>query len=229
MDYFNHDERKTQRNFAGIRDRMFAPLTNLLVARAVRPNQISAVGVACLVLAGLMPPSLAGLATLCMAGYVLCDGLDGPLARRLGTPHPGGLLVDIVADQLGVVFLPAAAIYHVGAWGPSMVLFAASYVAFIGLVIYANELRVELRRFIRSKYAFFLLYLGSLYTGKDLVSYFCGFFALYYSVETFETLRRIYAFHQAQHDAAPPIAPDAVTTTSPPVVPARSTARHDAR
>lgn len=207
MDYFNDEERAGQRDFAGMRDRFFAPVTNVLVRFGVRPNQVSAAGVGFLVVAGLMPPSLAWLATLGMALYVLCDGLDGPLARRTGTPHPGGLLVDIVADQLGVVILPAAAIYHFGAWGPAMVLFAASYVAFIGLVIYANELRVELRRFIRSKYVFFLLYLGSLHLDTDLVSLFCGVFAAYYSVETFETLRRIYAFHAARHAASPESAP----------------------
>ncbi|MFH1914308.1 MAG: CDP-alcohol phosphatidyltransferase family protein [Pseudomonadota bacterium] len=203
MDYFNFEERASQRDFAGIRDRIFSPVTNLLVRLGVRPNQVSAAGVGFLVLAGLTPPSLAWLAILGMAMYVLCDGLDGPLARRTGTPHPGGLLVDIVADQLGVVILPAAAIYHFGAWGPAMVLFAAAYVAFIGLVVYANVLRVELRRFIRSKYAFFLLYLASLYFNRDLVSYFCALFALYYSVETFETLRRIYAFHTARQAASP--------------------------
>jgi hypothetical protein len=79
MDYFNDDERARQRTFASIRDRMFAPLTNLLAGHDVTPNQISAAGVAFLILAGLMPPSQAGLATLFMAVYVLCDGLDGPI------------------------------------------------------------------------------------------------------------------------------------------------------
>lgn len=204
MDYFNDEERASQRDFATIRDRVFAPATNLLARLGVTPNQISAAGVVFLVLAGLMPPSLAWLATLGMALYVLCDGLDGPLARKLGNVHPGGLLVDIVADQLGVVILPAAAVYHFGAWGPAMVLFASSYVAFIGLVIYANELKVELRRFLRSKYVFFLLYLGSLHLDTDMVSYFCGFFALYHLVEMGETLRRIYGFHAARHAASPP-------------------------
>ncbi len=30
-----------------------------------------------------------------------------------------------------IAFLPAAAIYHLGAWGPAMVLFASSYLIFI--------------------------------------------------------------------------------------------------
>jgi len=207
MDYFNFEERASQRDFAGMRDRIFSPVVGLLVRLRVTPNQVSAAGVGFLVVAGLTPPSLAWLAVLAMALYVLCDGLDGPLARRTGTPHPGGLLVDIVADQLGVIVLPAAAIYHIGAWGPAMVLFAATYVAFIGLVIYANELGVTLRRFVRSKYVFYLLYLASLHFDRDLVTLFCAVFALYHCVETFATLRRIYAFHAARQAASPEDAP----------------------
>ncbi len=60
-------------------------------------------------------------------------------------------------------------------------------------------MKIPLRKFIRSKYLFFLLYLGSLFTAQDLVTYFCGIFFIYYSVEIIETLRRIYRFHAIQH------------------------------
>ncbi len=201
MDYFNEEERVKQKAFAAKRDRMSAPVINLLIAARVTPNQVSIAGVVFLLLVCVLPQSLAVLATFCMAMYVICDGIDGPLARRMGNAHVGGSLVDIVADQLGVVFLPAAGIYHFGAWGPVMVVFASFYLIFIGLVVYANGLGVELRKFIRSKYFFFLLYLGSLFLNKDLVTYFCGAFAVYYSVETFEALRRIYLFHDARFKA----------------------------
>ncbi len=201
MDYFNDKERAKQKEFAAKRDRIFSPLINLLIRYNATSNQISVAGVAFLIAACLMPPSMAIAATICMAMYVLCDGIDGPLARKKGNAHDGGSLIDIVADQLGVVFLPAAAIYHLGAWGPAMVVFASAYIAFIGLVVYANDLGVTLRKFIRSKYFFFLLYLGSLFLEKDLVSYFCAGFAVYYSVESFETLRRIYNFQDSRHNS----------------------------
>ncbi len=199
MDFFNKDERISQKDFAAKRDRLFSPIVAYLIGKGITPNQVSITGVIFLLLVCFMPPSLAVLATCCMAMYVLCDGIDGPLARQTDQAHSGGSLIDIISDQLGVAFLPAAAIYHIGAWGPAMVLFASSYLIFIGLTVYANGMQVRLRKFIRSKYIFFLLYLGSLFTGEDLISYFCSAFFLYYSVEIIETLRRIYTFHAAQH------------------------------
>jgi len=203
MDYFNKDERAEQRAFTAARDRLFSPVVTVLMAAGATPNHVSIAGILFLLLVCLFPPSMALWATGCMALYVLCDGLDGPLARRLGLAHAGGSLIDIVADQLGVVFLSAAAIDHFGAWGPAMVLFACSYLIFIGLAVYANGLEVELRKFIRSKYLFFLLYLGSLFLQRDLVTYFCGAFALYYSVESIEALRRIYRFHDRKPAPVP--------------------------
>ena len=195
MDYFNEEERTRQEQFAVRRDRILAPAVDFLVRHEITPNRVSIVGVLALLAVCLMPPSLAFLATLFMALYVLCDGIDGPLARRLDVIHDGGSLVDIVADQLGVVFLSAAAIHHLGAWGPAMVVFASAYLIFIALAVYGNGIGVEMRKVVRAKYLFFLLYLGSLFSGRDLVTYFCAGFALYYSVQVIDSLRRIYRFH----------------------------------
>lgn len=195
MDYFNEEERTRQEQFAVRRDRILAPAVDFLVRHEITPNLVSIVGVLALLAVCLMPPSLAFLATLFMALYVLCDGIDGPLARRLDVIHDGGSLVDIVADQLGVVFLSAAAIHHLGAWGPAMVVFASAYLIFIALAVYGNGIGVEMRKVVRAKYLFFLLYLGSLFSGRDLVTYFCAGFALYYSVQVIDSLRRIYRFH----------------------------------
>ena len=198
MDYFNEEERARQEEFAVRRDRILAPAVDFLVRHDITPNRVSIIGVLALLAVCLMPPSLALLATLFMAMYVLCDGIDGPLARRLEVIHDGGSLVDIVADQLGVVFLSAAAIHHLGAWGPGMVVFASAYLIFIALAVYGNGIGVEMRKIVRAKYLFFLLYLGSLFSGKDLVTYFCTGFALYYSVQVIDSLRRIYGFHDAR-------------------------------
>ncbi len=200
MDYVNKEERKAQKAFAAIRDKVFSPVIGLLVRAGVTPNQVSLAGVAVLFATCLLPPSMAWWAVAGMALYVLFDGIDGPLARRLSLDHTGGALVDLVADHMGVIFVSAAAIHHLGAWGPAMVVFACAYLLFICLVVYANALGIVLRRFVRTKYVFFLLYLASLYTARDLVTWFCGACALYYLAELFEALRRVYHFHAAQAD-----------------------------
>ncbi|MBG0791371.1 MAG: CDP-alcohol phosphatidyltransferase family protein [Desulfovibrionaceae bacterium] len=203
MDYANKEERRAQRAFAAIRDKVFSPVIAVLSKIGVTPNQVSTTGVLFLTATCLLPPSQATPALICMALYVLCDGIDGPLARRMGMDHTGGALVDIVADHVGVVFLSAAAIYHLGAWGPAMVVFVGAYLLFIGLVVYANSRGLTLRRFVRTKYVFFLLYLGSLYAESDLVTYFCGVCGVYYSIEIFEALRRIYIHHDAHRESGP--------------------------
>lgn len=202
MDYFNREERKRQKAFASVRDKLFNPVVKLLLWVGATPNQISAIGVAFLIFTCLLPTSYVSWAVVCMAFYVLCDGIDGPLARRQGIDHDGGGLVDFIADHLGVVFLPAAAIFQVGAWGPAMVLFACFYLMFIGLVVYANGLGVAVRKFIRTKYLFFLLYLASLYFERDLVTYFCAACAVYYMAESAEAVRRLYNYHAIKHGQA---------------------------
>ena len=196
MDYFNEEERARQEQFAVRRDRILAPAVDFLVRHDITPNRVSIVGVLALLAVCLMPPSLAFLATLFMALYVLCDGIDGPLARRLDVIHDGGSLVDIVADQLGVVFLSAAAIHPPRGLGSGhgRVRLGLSHLHRPGRVRQTGS-AVEMRKVVRAKYLFFLLYLGSLFSGRDLVTYFCAGFALYYSVQVIDSLRRIYRFH----------------------------------
>ncbi len=63
----------------------------------------------------------------------------GHWQEKTGRAHSGGSLVDIVADQLGVVVLPMAAVYHFGIDGVVAVLFSTAYVVFIVFAVYANE------------------------------------------------------------------------------------------
>jgi phosphatidylglycerophosphate synthase len=170
--------------------------------RGVTSNQVSLFGVGSLAVACLMPPSLALAAAIFILLYVLCDGIDGPLARQSGKVHDGGSLVDIVADQMGVVLLTAAATYHLDAFGPAMVLFSAAYTVFIGLVVYANELDLNMRLFVRSKYPFYALYVVGLYRHSDAVSLFCGLFALYYTVESALVLKKLYDYHASRQAEA---------------------------
>jgi phosphatidylcholine synthase len=66
------------------------------------------------------------LALLWLAGALVVDGVDGPLARRAcvrqRTPGLDGATLDLVVDYLTYVFVPALLIYRAGvlpgAWAP---------------------------------------------------------------------------------------------------------------
>ena len=199
MDHFHDTEREIERRFTAGRDRFFMPVIKILIKAGVQPNLISALGVLFLLAACLQPAEYFYLTIVLLILYILCDGLDGPLARAMDRAHEGGSLVDILADHAGVIFVPAASIYHLGARGEAALVFSSVYLVFIGLVLYANELGVSLKRFFRLKYILYLLYVLSLILKKDLVSYLYIVLGIYYMVEIIDVLRRIYRFFEERY------------------------------
>jgi phosphatidylglycerophosphate synthase len=196
MDYFTERERRYQYRFRRKRDHWFAPLTGWLERLGVSPSHVTLAGVAALVAGAAIPPSLGWLAALCIALYVFADSVDGPLARRTGRAHTGGAVLEIAADQLGVILLPAAATWHLGANGAAMACFAGFYVAFIAVVVYANSIRLRLHTHLRVKYPFYILYAVSMFIDRDLVTHFCAVFAAYYAVEVAWTTGKLYMHYR---------------------------------
>jgi len=50
-------------------------------------------------------------ATLLLFISLIMDGMDGYIARKLGTKHPGGQVLDSISDSVSFVFAPALLIY----------------------------------------------------------------------------------------------------------------------
>lgn len=192
MDYFHEEERAFEKRFAASRDRFFQPFVRRLMAVGVTPNQISLLGILVLAAACVAPFHYWPLMAAGILLYCFCDAIDGPLARVRGKTHDGGSLVDILADQTGVVFIPAAATWHLGTNGAAAVLFTAVYLLFIALVLYANGLKVELPKFYRMKYFLYGIYGVSMIFRTDGVIWFCLIFGLYYLVMVVVTTRLIY-------------------------------------
>lgn len=197
MDYFNEAERRKQKDFAAWRDGKLAPFLSAATRAGLRPYHITIISVLCLVGAVLLPITDApfGYAALILA-YCLLDGLDGPLARRQGSSHEGGAMLDIAADQAGVALVAAAATHHLGSNGIAAVLFAGSYLSFIALALYANRCAVTLWPFIRIKYFFYFIYFVSGVIALDLAQYLMAAFAAYYSAYIVHALVRIYSHFQ---------------------------------
>ena len=172
MDYFNVDERDRQEAFARRRDRFFSPAVKVLARTGITPNHVTLFGIALLLVACAGGPDDPWVAPVFLVLYCLMDGLDGPLARAKGSASRGGAFLDIIADQLGAVLVPAAAVYHLGTHGTLATLFTAFYIAFITLAVVANERGLTPPRFIRIKYVLYGVYSLSIMSNIEPLNYF---------------------------------------------------------
>jgi phosphatidylglycerophosphate synthase len=195
MDYFNPAERQTMQKFAAWRDRKFSRFAAFLADKGVRPNYITLIGLLCLVIGCLAWKNHEWAIFVFLTAYCVIDGLDGVLARKMGLNHEGGAVVDIVADQLGIVFVSAASIYYLNANGVAAVFFSCFYIAFIIIAIYVNLKNIKIPIFFRMKYYFYGFYAISMNASYDIVSYFMMVFAVYYAFNFVFAVHRIYQFY----------------------------------
>lgn len=172
MDYFNKEERDSQEKFRLFRDKFLDGFVDILIGLKLSPNVVSYIGVFFLALILIVPPSYFWLAGIFLALYVLMDGIDGPLARKLGRSHKGGSIVDMFADQLGIIIVPVAAILYLQVDGVVSLLFSVSYILLIVIVIFENELEDYAQKsFVRIKYPVYMLYIVSLYLYDGILLY----------------------------------------------------------
>ena len=93
------------------------------------------------------------LALLWLAGALIVDGIDGPLARWAGvvrrTPRINGATLDLVVDYLTYVFVPVILIYRAG-------LLPASYAPLTAAAILVSSLYTFARTDMKTADNFFL-------------------------------------------------------------------------
>ncbi|MCA9003794.1 MAG: CDP-alcohol phosphatidyltransferase family protein [Planctomycetaceae bacterium] len=99
------------------RHQIFLPLLKWFVLQGITPNHLTGLSLLCGIgfcfLIGLHQIWSAPAALTLLLLHVLLDGIDGPLARYLGTAGNRGSFTDTTADQLVVTFSTIALI-HIG-------------------------------------------------------------------------------------------------------------------
>ena len=181
LDYFNRGEGEKQAAFAAKRDLIFRPLIRYFERKGITPTMISCVGVLFAAAAVAMPAALWPLAAAGFLLYVLMDALDGPLARLTQAQSAGGSLVDIFADQFGVILVALGAIFWLDASILANILFAFFYSHTVYLMVICNLLSLRMPYVLRVKYLYFIVYICSLYTQDHLpINLFAIAFLLYY-------------------------------------------------
>ena len=162
INYFAEREQPAQARFRELRDAWLRPVVKVLRGRGLTADAVSALAVAMLVPfgIGLFSP-LGGWAPLVVATslalHVLLDGLDGPLARSMGTDGPAGAFTDMCLDHVGyltvTVLLAAAGLLE----GWIACAYAAAYTMAVVMIVVLNLLQQPLRVVVRTKYVFYAL------------------------------------------------------------------------
>ena len=143
-----------------LRARWLAPLLQLLAGTGVTPDQITALSL----VSGLAfcplwlwsggPAWAKPAALVALLVHVLLDGLDGPLARHLGTASRRGSFTDTVADQIVVTVstlaLMAAAQPGLSMWAGGAFIFC--YTMVVGFAMVRNALGVPYSWLVRPRF-----------------------------------------------------------------------------
>jgi len=147
-DVYADKERAMMELTQRVRGRLLAPLLGLLARLKVTPDHLTllslAAGLAFCPLYFWLPP----LAFAMIALHVLLDGLDGPLARHLGTASRSGSFTDSMADQT-VIVASTLTLIHAGVMG--MLPGALYIVTYTVVVLFAMA-----RNFLGTPYSWLL-------------------------------------------------------------------------
>lgn len=111
-DCYSAGERAAMVWYQDLRERWLGPLLRWMAKVGIRPDHLTLLSL----LTGLLfcpliiysPP----LAFFCLFLHAAIDGLDGPLARHLGTDSKAGSFTDTMCDQLILVAVTVTMICH---------------------------------------------------------------------------------------------------------------------
>ena len=104
MHFFHPGEADYQRRWGLFRQEMLRPILRMLAAFRVHPDVVTLLGVLSMTLlpAGFLygKPDFVIAA---YAGHIICDALDGPLARHRKLTSAAGAYTDVIADHWSLV------------------------------------------------------------------------------------------------------------------------------
>ena len=161
FNYFAEKEQAAQEKFKQQRDSAFSPIVRLLQACGITPNVVSALGMLALapfvylVIVHAEDPWKIALSCSFLLLHIALDGLDGPLARRMGKEGPAGAFIDMCCDHGGAVIVVWAVSWAGLIDGTIGNIYVFSYTMAVVFIIWMNALEQPFRFVFRSKYFFY--------------------------------------------------------------------------
>ena len=159
-DFFNYfgQDRWIHSWFAEKRTKIFSSLVEPFRRLGLAPDTISYTGIAFLtgvILYFVRKPSLA---VMFLAGHVICDGLDGVFARHSRKASQSGAFTDLVCDQLGMLVVAMAAVFHHLVAPLLGAVYMVLYLIVVGFGVIINAMGLGTRVTITSKYFLYIVY-----------------------------------------------------------------------
>ncbi len=198
LNYFSEEEQEKQKAFETKRDRFFDPVVSLFIKLKISPNFISLLGMLTLVpfayftLSNPHPGKSLIVADIFLAAHIVLDGIDGPLARKMGVSGAHGSFVDMICDHSGMaiftVILSFAGIIN-GSIGNVYVFL---YTMAIIFVISLDLLQKPFKWVFRSKYFFYLMFLVYSFGGPEYFNEALILFSLFNAILFVLGFTRIY-------------------------------------
>jgi len=147
------------------------------------PDTISYIGISFLAGVVLYFVRRPMLAVIFLAGHVIFDGLDGAFARHTGKPSQSGAFTDLVCDQLGMVVVALAAIFHHMVSPVLGAVYIALYLIVVVFGVIINVMGLGTRITITSKYFLYSVY--AIWAGWEvnLFPLLMSFFSVIMAVE----------------------------------------------
>ena len=200
--YFSRYEQRLQEKITAKRDQYLRPLLGVLSRAGVKADYLTYLSIVSLILGALIITKLPILGGIGFLTYCLMDGVDGPLSRYQKRDSPRGSILDIFADQVGVVVLPMFSMIYFGSDAVFGYLFGLFYLLYIIFIVILNSKGISLAFVLRVKYVYYLLFFFSAYYSYDLLSWFYRFFGSFYTVSSVLLFRRILRLYEGEPKGA---------------------------
>lgn len=165
------------------RTRLISAILPPIVRIGLVPDTISYIGISFLAGVVLYFVRRPMVAVIFLAGHVIFDGLDGAFARHTGKASQSGAFTDLVCDQLGMVVVVLAAIFHHMVSPVLGAVYIALYLIVVVFGVIINVMGLGTRITITSKYFLYSVY--AIWAGWEvnLFPLLMSFFAAVMAVE----------------------------------------------
>ena len=155
---FARYEKRRQEIISQKRDQYLKPILAVLTKCGIKADYVTYSSILLLLIGAFVIGKYPLWGGIIFLSYCLLDGIDGPLSRYQDSASIRGSLLDICADQAGVLILPIFSMAYFGADPIFAYTFGLFYILYIIFVVILNVHDTDLLFVLRVKYVYYLIF-----------------------------------------------------------------------